>query len=132
MITTGVIARRLPAGETRGLIARILDRFAEWPNPGTRLWEALASGVARRRSDGWSLICEYPEKEPILLFEDGEEFSGYEFSSPADLKSVLAESPGFEFYMTNKYAEFVLCFNHHDFIICMGDCQKWLSAIEGR
>jgi hypothetical protein len=65
-----------------------------------------------------------------MLFQEEGEVRGYEFSSAEDLRLVLAESAGFEFYVTNKEVDFVLCHNHHDFIIGVGACRQWLSAIE--
>jgi hypothetical protein len=35
----------------------------------------------------------------ILMFQDGDEFGADEFWSPGALWAVLAESPGFEFYV---------------------------------
>lgn len=130
LAATGTLARPLPPDEVGRLVGMIVSRFTK-PTPDDRpLWETFHEDVARRRSDGWSLVCDYPEPLPIMLFEERGEFRGYEFSTPEDMRSVLAASPGFEFYVTNKGAEFVICHNHHDFIICVGSCREWLCAIE--
>ena len=112
------------------VIGLIASRCTGPAHEGRRLWEAFRGDTARRRSDGWSLICDYPEPSPILIFQDGDEFGAYEFSSPEDLRTVLAELPGFEFYVTNQGAGFVLCHNHHDFMVGVGECRRWLSALK--
>ena len=130
LATTGIRARPLSGDEVHRVIGLIAGRYTGPIHENGRLWEAFRGDMARRRSDGWSLICDYPEPSPILLFQEDGEFRGYEFSSPGDLRAVLAESAGFEFYVTNKEAEFVLCHNHHDFIVGVGECHQWLSAVE--
>ncbi len=121
LATTGTRARPLPDDEVNRVVGRIADRFTASVGGGRQLWEVLREDIARKRSDGWSLICDYPEPSPILLWQDGDRFRAYEFSSPADLRMVLAESAGFEFYVTNQEVGFVLCHNHHDFILGVGE-----------
>lgn len=121
--------RPLTAEEVNALVGTIISRYTEPTEDNRRLWEHFRGDVGLRRSDGWSLICDYPEPSPILLFEEHGQFEGYEFSSPADMRSVLAEAPGFEFYVTSKNLDFVLCFNHHNYIICVGACKLWISSV---
>lgn len=130
LTATGTLARPLSSDEVHRLVGMIVDRFTRPLRDDHPLWETFYEDVARRRSDGWSIICDYPEPLPIMLFEDQAEFRGYGFSSQAGMRTVLAESPGFEFYATNKNADFVLCHNQHDFIIGAGECRDWLSAIK--
>lgn len=127
---TGTLARPLSTDGVHRVIGTIAGRYTEPTDSRRQLWESFNGDIARRRSDGWSLICDYPEPSPVLLFQEAGEFRGYEFSSPEDLRTVLAESAGFEFYVTNKEVEFVLCHNHHDFIIGVGKCRRWLSEVE--
>jgi hypothetical protein len=49
-----------------------------------------------------------------------------------DAVAVLAESTGFEFYLTDIDATFLLCFNHHDFLIAAGDARPWLLTCAQR
>ena len=130
LATTRILARPLSSDEVGRVTGLIAGRYTDPIHSGRRLWEAFHGDIARRRSDGWSLICDYPEPSPILLFHDEGEFRGYEFSSPEDLRAVLAETAGFEFYVTNERAEFVLCHNHHDFLVGVGECRQWLGTVE--
>jgi len=130
LAVTRTRAHPLPNDKVHHILGLIADRYVDTAYEGQRLWETFHGDLARSRSDGWSLICDYPEPIPILLFQDGDEFRAYEFSSSESLKIVLAESPGFEFYVTNQMASFVLCHNHHDFIVGVGECNWWLSALE--
>jgi hypothetical protein len=131
LATTGILARPLSSDDVRRVIGLIAGRYTEPIHESRRLWESFHGDIARRRSDGWSRICDHPEPSPILLFQEGGEFRGYQFSSPEDLRAVLAESAGFEFYVTNERAAFVLGHNHHDLIVGVGECRQWLGAVEG-
>lgn len=130
LATTGRLARPLSSDEVGRVIGLIAGRYTDPIHEGRRLWEAFHGDISRRRSDGWSLICDYPEPSPVLLFHDEGVFRGYQFSSPEDLRAILAESAGFEFYVTNERAEFVLCHNHHDFLVGVGECRQWLCTVE--
>jgi hypothetical protein len=63
------------------------------------------------------------------LFRDSDAYEGYIASSPQSLERILAESPGFEFFLTNEDVDYVLCFNHHNYLIGVGQCKDWLSHI---
>ncbi len=129
-VTAGTTFRLLSTEEVDRIVKMIADRLTDPARSNLPLWERFHGEIARKRSDGWSLICDYPESSPIMLFEEEGEFRGCEFASREDMRSILAETPGFEFYVTNRKAEFVLCYNHHDFIIGVGESRDWLSAIE--
>lgn len=43
------------------------------------------------------------------------------------LECLLANSHGFEFYVTDAGAGFLICFNHHDVLLCWGSAKEWLE-----
>jgi len=108
------------------LVLTIRSRFVNDTRSKAFLWDSFRDEVAVQDPDGWLIAAGYPEPEPILLFLDGDSFVAYRFASSSALQRVLADSPGFEFYLTNPEASFVLCFNHHDVLIGVGDCLDWL------
>jgi hypothetical protein len=115
--------------EVDALVHSIRSRYVYDARRSAFLWESFRNGFAARIPDGWSIACSYPELEPILLFLDGDSYAAYRFASSTDLQRILAESPVFEFYVTNAGASFVLCFNHHDFLIGVGSCVDWLRQV---
>ncbi len=84
--------------------------------------------MARYRPDGWRLAAEYAAREPILFFYDDAAI-GFEFATGTELRDVLNDCPGFELYVTDREASFVLCHNHHDYLSGVGSCQAWLLTI---
>lgn len=56
----------------------------------------------------------------------------FEFTHRRDIVAVLAECTGFEFYLTDVEATFLLCFNHHDVLIAAGDARPWLLTCAQR
>ncbi len=56
----------------------------------------------------------------------------FELAHGRDAVAILEECTGFEFYLTNVEAKFLVCFNHHDFLIAAGDAAPWLIALLNR
>ena len=50
----------------------------------------------------------------------------FHFASGEALDEVLADTFGFELYVTDEEASFLLCFNHHDFLLASGKAVEWL------
>lgn len=64
----------------------------------------------------------------MKLSQNGGSFSnGYKFFDVNDVVSLLSEFYGYEFYITNNSKDFVLCFNHHDYLI---GCGKVVTKIK--
>lgn len=127
--STGEVAERISVVEVSQLISEIRRKFTAPEINSAFLWEQFENEVSRRNERGWQLLCEYLVSEPILLSEEGESFVGFRFHSQSSLSRVIAESPGFEFYLTDAKATFVICHNHHDCLIGVGACAEWLSQL---
>jgi hypothetical protein len=127
--TNAVVAEQLPQERVQKLLGLIVHRYAAAEHDDRCLWERFQNDVARRRADGWNLICQYATQRPILLFRDDDQFFGYDFIAGDDLRVVLKNCPGFEFYVTNDAVDYVLCHNHHDYLIGVGACRSWISTL---
>jgi hypothetical protein len=68
----------------------------------------------------------------VLLFDAGEEQEMFAVPSGRALNQLLANSPGFEFYVTDREVSYLICFNHHDVLICWGNAKDWLEDRLGR
>ncbi len=121
---------QLNAVQTETIVDAIRKRFTKHVNKSDNIWEDFIDDVSLKCEDGWKIACEFPEHEPILIFRDKNSYFGYCISSTKLMKHLLGECPGFEFYITNKTVNFVLCFNHHDYLIGVGECKKWIKMIE--
>ena len=126
---TGDCAKKLESNEVDRIIKSIRSRFTAGDHNREYLWEEFENDQSGRCVDGWKRLCEFPEPKPLILYRDTTEFEGLSFPSSQSLHRVLAEAPGFEFYLTNAEAEFVICFNHHDYLVCVGTSKDWLATI---
>lgn len=85
------------------------------------MWENFKDSFSVYNVYGWRLINKILNEEPVILFFNKDDFSsGFLFNSIKDIMMILSESIGFEFYLTNEYLDFILCFNHHDYLIATG------------
>ncbi len=113
------------------IIETVRRQFTNHESIYTCLWEEFVAEVSIQCLDGWKLACEFPEQHPIIFFRDGNGYKGYSVSSTESLGRILCETPGVEFYLTNETVDFVLCFNHHDYLIGVGKCKNWLYQNPG-
>jgi len=107
---------------------RLHDRFISSSN--RPMWENFTSAVSIYNPEGWRMIDEYIMRKPFILFFDQEEDATMiEFPEGNEITPVLEDCSGFEFYVTNCETDYILCFNHHDFLIGTGEASKW-SALQ--
>jgi hypothetical protein len=82
----------------------------------------------KQRVDGWELIPTYVgEKECLMFLDDGR--SIWKFRDGSDLLRVLGDCPAIEFYVTDEEASYLLCHNHHDFVIGWGEASQWVKQL---
>lgn len=95
---------------------------------GNFLWENIANPVYLNDPLGWSYIGNFIDDVPcLIIFNDFDSWVAIEISNGVDLTQLLSESYGFEFYVINQELTYVICFNHHDQLICAGEAEKWLN-----
>jgi hypothetical protein len=128
----GIQAEELSPARIRSIRDGVQHRFIDSSRNGP-LWERIREDVSIRNPDAWQWISSVPiVGRAILFFEEQEEPIGFAFKSGADVVSALAESTGFEFYLTDDAMSFLLAFNHHDYLSATGDAAGWLRNLMGR
>lgn len=127
----GIDVVELPECEVDQLIRTIEERYVRLTARNCFLWEAFENSVSVRKVDGWKDLCEYCQQAPNLLYREDSRNSGRRLTSGSALKKLLSECPGFEFYVTDSTVEYVLCHNHHDYLIGVGRCVEWLGTLAG-
>src|SRR3712207_2762173 len=117
--------RPLPAGDREELRERVLSRYG---GRGKWLWETARNCASVHDPDGWRWISGFVgSRACVLLFDAGEEAGMFHVPSGPALESLLANSHGFEFYVTDMDASYLICFNHHDVLVCWGSARTWLE-----
>ncbi|MDA9505026.1 hypothetical protein XI09_10005 [Bradyrhizobium sp. CCBAU 11386] len=120
-------AEVLNEAERRSIVISALDRLgvdvtsrAPWDRAPS------AQSVGRQKPDGWELIPKYVGTSQCLMFLEGAR-SIWKFSCGTDLLRVLEDCPALEFYVCDEEASYLLCSNHHDFIVGWGAALPWVA-----
>lgn len=91
-------------------------------------WDDDAAPVGHLRPDGWELIPGFVGDVGCLLILPGAH-NLWKFRDGDDLLRVLKECPAFEFYVCDEDASYLVCSNHHDFIIGWGSALPWVAGL---
>lgn len=94
------------------------------------IWETILSSTSRKRINGWSDIGKFVNGSSCLLLLEERGPQVFRLTNGTDLIRLLSECPGFEFYVTDEKFSYLLCHNHHDFLIGAGTAAPWVSELE--
>lgn len=95
------------------------------------MWDGMPHCSSVQDSDAWQWIERFVGPMPcVLLFDVSEEAEMFHVPSGEALTSVLANSFGFEFYVTDMAADYLICFNHHDVLVCCGSARAWAEELD--
>ncbi len=113
------------------LRAKLSNNFCDKQKNTSFLWENLNNSFSIKNANVWKWIDKILDKETIIMFFDLENESyAFKFNSARDVVDILSESFGFEFYLTNEESDYILCFNHHNFIIGVGSVVENLKKFK--
>jgi hypothetical protein len=123
----GIQVRELSQPEAASIRQAVRSKFAQDPN-ADYLWKELRDDFAVQDANAWRWIDEFVvDRRTVMFFDEREESSAFEFERGVDVVRVLEETIGFEFYLTNHTVDYVICFNHHDYLIAVGTAAEWLK-----
>ena len=71
----------------------------------------------------------YAGGRECLMFLEGAR-SMWKFRNGLDLLRVLRDCPAMEFYVSDEEASYLLCHNHHDFVIGWGTASRWVEVLQ--
>jgi hypothetical protein len=124
---TGVQAEALSAPEKKALVVRLRERLGI-DVEADAAWDDMTESGGRRRSDGWELVPTFVGASSCYMFLDGADMV-WKFTNGFDLLRVLKDCPAFEFYVCDRDASYLLCSNHHDFLIGWGAARPWVDRL---
>ena len=123
----GIAIKELSSEDSKVIIGNVKKLYATGTK--TTLWENITDCCSINDSNAWQWINEFiGDKESILFFNENDERKAFLIVNGTDLVTILSETYGFEFYITNKKTTYLLAFNHHDYLIACGDSEKWLKS----
>ncbi len=125
--TLNVIVYGIAILETEKLISGVREKYCGVDNT-TYIWENLINEVAVNNKDAWLWVGDFiGDSEIIMFFNPSDEREAFTINKGSDVVSILSETYGFEFYLTNINFDYLLCFNHHDVLIGCGSAVEWLN-----
>jgi hypothetical protein len=122
---SGIEAEMLNEGGRKALLVRLLERLGV-DVTSRAPWEF--GGKGKQRPDGWELIPKYVGANACLMFLEGAH-EIWKFQSGRDLLRVLNDCPALEFYVCDEDGSYLLCHNHHDFVIGWGGASQWVEQL---
>jgi hypothetical protein len=126
---TGVRAEVLGAAEKKALVVRLSERLGVDVRAHAA-WDDKTAPDGQLRSDGWKIIPTYVGATSCLMFLDGANVV-WKFRNGSDLLRVLEECTALEFYICDQDASYLLCSNHHDYVVGWGTAKPWVGRLGG-
>lgn len=94
------------------------------------LWDRLHSYSGIYDQYGWSLITNFTEGQPIIIFfEPHLDKSIIYLKNSQMLSAVLGNCSGFVFYIANLACDYLFCFNDHDALLGAGTAEVWVNSL---
>jgi hypothetical protein len=125
--TVGATVSEIPRDEADRIREQVTQRFAGGVT-ASLLWEHLQERVSNRDANAWRWVGDYvKDAKAIMFFDKEDERAMFEFRNGPEVVSTLGESYHFEFYLTNRQVDYLICFNHHDYLIAGGLAADWLK-----
>ncbi|UGY17737.1 hypothetical protein [Bradyrhizobium septentrionale] len=125
---TGTRAELLRDAARKALITRLLERLGV-DVASHASWDRDTAPRGRLRPDGWELISKYVGAKQCVLFEDRAR-EIWRFRDGSDLLQILDNCPPMEFYICDEEASYLLCSNHHDYLIGWGAASSWVDQLD--
>lgn len=123
----GCNASALTSAEGSQLLEDVRQKFSTGIK-SAYFWETIKDKSSVQNKEAWSWIGDFIKEKPaIMLFADSKNDAGVEFEKGGCIVKTLWECTGFEFYLTNRETDYLICFNHHDFLIGVGEAQDWVK-----
>jgi hypothetical protein len=124
---TGAMATVSIKWNSPRVLSELSARFAAADRNG-ELWERLSSSFGYRDPNAWRLVSDFTSGQRCLLALPSRlESAVFEFENGFDLTRVLEQCSGFEFYATDEAFSYLLCSNHHDYLVSAGTAKDWLE-----
>jgi hypothetical protein len=115
----------LPSVEAKSVFQRALDHFVGGDD--RRWWWEAFSGrsVSRHVKGGWKLLVTLvPEADERIWFiaeDDQLPFYPVYDATPKAAEQIIGECFAFEYYLVAKDMSWLICENHHDVLIGVGE-----------
>jgi hypothetical protein len=119
--------REIPFGEAKPILKSIKDTFTTDQN-ARWWWNCFRENISRfsqRFDNSWEqLVKIVPNPEEKVWFvveEDQPDIFRVYLGKVNVIQNILGQCFGFEYYLVDCALEWLICVNHHDYIIALGN-----------
>lgn len=131
MKNSDVELERLELFKSEQVLELIKKKYVDCNYKGEWLWEGFFSCKTLQDNNAWQYLKDFVrDNECIMFFNQRDEKAMFKIKSGKDLNYILSETYGFEFYITDIKATYLLCFNHHNILYGCGEAEEWISNIK--
>ena len=134
---TDVSVERLTPEEIEVIWHSVVEKFAREEKIRSELsrseflWERFSDSFSIQNKNAWGWLDDFvKDKDVILFFNRDREETMYHMEAGASLSTLLGETYSFEFYLTDAATSYLICFNHHDYLIALGEAKAWLRTFQ--
>lgn len=108
---------------------QIIEKMYAQKQGVTPLWQRLYKFSSIYNPEAWRWIEQFVGNRPIVIFFDITECKQIlQLVNGINITSVLANSSGFTFYVTDITYSYLICFNDHNFLIGCGTAKLWIDS----
>lgn len=125
--SVGLSLEKLKKYENELLVGIIKDRF-RIDIRSRSPWDKKDAPDGKFYPDGWVKIADYIGNNGCIFFQE-EASPIWKIKNGTELRIILENGPAFEFYVCDSDANYLICFNYHDYIIGWGEAQKWIDSL---
>ena len=127
IVAAGASAKLLSSHEQVRVVDCLRDRLRVDVNSHSP-WDKFDAPDGVLNHDGWKLIPSFIGVESCLLITTGGS-TIWRLGSGKDLMLILQECPPFEFYVCDIAFNYLVCFNHHDYLVGWGNANLWVNHL---
>lgn len=129
----GIDVAVLSVEEASLIREQVINKIAPGGRGATWLWDGhLTESVSVQDAAGWQKMDSFLQGQAfIMFFNPGDDRTMIAVPPGSEVGPVLGQCRWFEFYITDRKARYILCHNHHDFLIAAGTAMQWLAGLEG-
>jgi hypothetical protein len=91
-------------------------------------WNYLTDHSSVYKEHGWEDVQHFVGANSCLLFLESVEGEFLiELKNGADLNTLIENTSGFVFYVSDQQQDYLICYNDHDYLIGCGTAKKWIE-----
>lgn len=126
----GLGVKVLSDDDKDAVVKQVRRRFIKTDRKGWPLWhDDFQDSYDVQDELAWTWVGEFiKQNDAVLFFNPDVALSAFLVAGGKAVDTLLEETTSVEFYITNRAVDYLLCWNHHDYLIALGSAIPWLQT----